>query len=159
MNVSTMTIVVVAISMICISAHLRPSQAFTIVPSLQIKAKAAPASLPLPLPLPLPSHSQSPVILHAFFQKKPSPQNDSDKDVVSRDISKKRRDQLGISDNEREYDLDLALERNTDPLITKIIAGSFILVVMALLVAGIVVPSLTDYGEGVCNPITTGGRC
>lgn len=74
------------------------------------------------------------------------------------EISAARKQQLGIV-NEREYDLDLALERNTDPLITKIIAGSFILVVIGLLVAGIVVPSLTDYGEGVCNPIRTAGRC
>ena len=64
-----------------------------------------------------------------------------------------------MADDDREYDLDKALETNTDPFITKIIAGSFILVVIALLVVGIVVPSFTDYGEGVCNPITTGGRC
>ena len=66
---------------------------------------------------------------------------------------------MGIGDDEREYDLGVALETNTDPLITKIIAGSFILVVFALLIAGIVVPSLTDYGEGVCSPIQNGGRC
>ena len=77
------------------------------------------------------------------------------------EISEKRRKHLGIADDEREYDLEVALETNTDPLITKIIAGgSFILVVIAaLLAAGIVVPSLTDYGEGVCNPIRSGGRC
>ena len=66
---------------------------------------------------------------------------------------------MGIGDDEREYDLGVALETNTDPLITKIIAGSFIVVVFALLIAGIVVPSLTDYGEGVCSPIQNGGRC
>ena len=87
--------------------------------------------------------------------EKKAPQQDPLKST----ISQKRREQLGIGENEREYDLGVALETNTDPLITKIIAGSFILVVIALLVAGIVVPSLTDYGEGVCNPILTGGRC
>ncbi|KAL7509102.1 hypothetical protein ACHAXN_006130, partial [Cyclotella atomus] len=67
--------------------------------------------------------------------------------------------QLGISDDEDEYDLDAALSANTDPGITKIIAGSFILVMIALLVVGLVIPSLTDYGDGVCSPIQNGGRC
>jgi hypothetical protein len=74
------------------------------------------------------------------------------------EISEKRKKQLGIVD-EREYDLGVALATNTDPLITKLIAGSFILVVIGLLIAGIVLPSLTDYGEGVCNPIRSAGRC
>lgn len=69
-----------------------------------------------------------------------------------------RRKQLGIVD-EDEYDLGVALEANTDPLISKIIAGSLIVVLVGLLVAGVVIPSLTDYGEGVCNPILTQGRC
>lgn len=76
-----------------------------------------------------------------------------------RKISQKRRDQLGIADDEEEYDLGFALEQNTDPLISKIIAGSLILVIISLLVAGVVIPSLTDYGEGVCSPIQHGGRC
>jgi hypothetical protein len=67
--------------------------------------------------------------------------------------------QLGIADDEDEYDLDVALNNNTDPGITKIIAGSFILVMIALLVVGLVIPSITDYGEGVCSPIQNGGRC
>jgi len=94
--------------------------------------------------------------LNAWGQKKKESQ---DREPLKSEISEKRRKQLGISENEREYDLGVALETNTDPLITKIIAGSFILVVIALLVAGIVIPSMTDYGEGVCNPITSGGRC
>ena len=81
------------------------------------------------------------------------------KDKFGKQINVKRRKQLGISDDEDEYDLGVALAQNTDPLITKIIAGSLILAITALLVAGIVVPSMTDYGEGVCNPILTGGRC
>ena len=89
--------------------------------------------------------------LKAWGQKKKQ-------DPVKSEISDKRKKQLGIVD-EREYDLGVALETNTDPLITKIVAGSFILVVIGLLVAGIVVPSFTDYGDGVCNPITTAGRC
>jgi len=74
-------------------------------------------------------------------------------------LSKERRKKLGVNDDEDEYDLEFALENNTDPLITKIIAGSFILVVIALLVAGVVLPTITDYGEGVCNPIKNAGRC
>ena len=61
-------------------------------------------------------------------------------------INSNRRKQLGISDDEDEYDLDVALGANTDARITKIIAGSFILVMIALLVVGLVIPSLTDYG-------------
>ena len=74
-------------------------------------------------------------------------------------ISDKRRKQLGIGKGEDEYDLDVALNTNTDPLISKIIAGSFILVMIALLVVGVIIPYTTDYGEGVCNPILTQGRC
>ena len=53
-------------------------------------------------------------------------------------IDNKRRKELGIADDEEEYDLDVALANNTDPLITKIIAGSFILAMIALLVTGLV---------------------
>jgi len=74
-------------------------------------------------------------------------------------ITQKRRDQLGIADDEDEYDLDAALSANTDDTINKVVAGSLILVVLGLLVVGVVVPSLTDYGEGVCNPLLTQGRC
>jgi hypothetical protein len=74
-------------------------------------------------------------------------------------ISNQRRQQLGIPDNEDEYDLDKALENNTDPLISKIIAGSLIITILGLLVVGVIIPSLTDYGEGVCSPIQNGGRC
>jgi hypothetical protein len=51
------------------------------------------------------------------------------------------------------------LNNNTDAEITKIVAGSFILVMVALLVVGLVIPSITDYGDGVCSPIQNGGRC
>lgn len=74
-------------------------------------------------------------------------------------MSPQRRKQLGIADDEDEYDLDKALENNTDPLISKIVAGSLIIVILGLLIVGVVVPSLTDYGEGVCSPIQNGGRC
>ncbi|KAL3781475.1 hypothetical protein HJC23_009144 [Cyclotella cryptica] len=74
-------------------------------------------------------------------------------------INDQRRKQLGIPEDQDEYDLGVALSTNTDAGITKIIAGSFILVMIALLVVGLVIPSLTDYGEGVCSPIQTGGRC
>jgi hypothetical protein len=74
-------------------------------------------------------------------------------------ISQKRRKQLGINDDEDEYDLYFALDNNTDPFITKVIAGSLIVTLTALLVAGVVIPSLTDYGDGVCSPIQNAGRC
>ena len=74
-------------------------------------------------------------------------------------ISQERRRQLGILDDEEEYDLGYALETNTDPLISKIIAGSLIVVVIALLAVGVIIPLTTDYGEGVCNPILNAGRC
>lgn len=76
-----------------------------------------------------------------------------------RKISQERRRQLGILDDEDEYDLGYALETNTDPLISKIIAGSLIVVVIALLAVGVIIPLTTDYGEGVCNPILNAGRC
>lgn len=74
-------------------------------------------------------------------------------------ITSKRRKELGINDNEDEYDLEMALDNNTDPIITKIIAGSLIVSISALLIYGIVIPATTDYGEGVCNALLTGGRC
>ena len=74
-------------------------------------------------------------------------------------LSDSRRRQLGVADDEDEYDLGVALNANTDPLITKIIAGSAIVVIIALLVAGVIIPSLSNYGEGVCIPIQHGGRC
>jgi hypothetical protein len=74
-------------------------------------------------------------------------------------ISRERRDQLGIGEDQDEYDLDVALEQNTDPFITKVIAGSLILAILAGLVFGVVIPATTDYGEGICNPLLSAGRC
>jgi hypothetical protein len=74
-------------------------------------------------------------------------------------MTNERRKKLGVNDDEDEYDLEMALNNNTDPIITKIIAGSLIVSIMALLIYGIVIPATTDYGEGVCNPLLTGGRC
>ena len=74
-------------------------------------------------------------------------------------ISQERRRQLGFLDDEDEYDLGYALDCNTDPLISKIIAGSLIVVIIALLVAGVIIPLTTDYGDGVCNPALNAGRC
>ncbi|KAL3776809.1 hypothetical protein ACHAW5_006228 [Stephanodiscus triporus] len=55
-----------------------------------------------------------------------------------RAINQKRRRELGLPDDADEYDLDVALNNNTDAGITKIVAGSFILVMIALLVVGLV---------------------
>lgn len=78
---------------------------------------------------------------------------------TSNKITSKRRNQLGIADDEDEYDLERALENNTDPFISKLVAGSLIVVILGLLIVGVVIPSLTDYGEGVCSPIQNAGRC
>ena len=74
-------------------------------------------------------------------------------------MTSERRQKLGISEDEDEYDLYKALENNTDPFITKVIAGSLIIAIVGLLIVGVIVPSLTDYGDGVCSPIQSGGRC
>lgn len=73
--------------------------------------------------------------------------------------SSDRRKKLGLNDEDDEYDLGTALENNTDSTISKIIAGSFIVTMIALLVIGLIIPYTTDYGDGVCNPILTQGRC
>jgi hypothetical protein len=82
-----------------------------------------------------------------------------DNDVPNPKMTAARRKKLGLPDDADEYDLELALANNTDPFISKVIAGSLILAIFGLLVAGVIIPATTDYGEGVCNPILTGGRC
>lgn len=94
--------------------------------------------------------------LYIFNNKK---KNSGSNEGGKKMISGSRRKKLGIAEDEDEYDLGMALDNNTDPFITKVIAGSFILAVIALLVAGIIIPATTDYGEGVCQPLLTGGRC
>jgi hypothetical protein len=75
-------------------------------------------------------------------------------------LSDKRKKELGVAEDEDEYDLSKALDANTDPLITKIIAGSLILVIIGLLVVAVIVPLTTDYNDsGLCNPIVNAGRC
>jgi len=87
------------------------------------------------------------------------PRKIRENEIPVKKIANSRRKKLGIADDEDEYDLEMALDNNTDPFITKVIAGSLILSITALLVAGIVIPATTDYGEGVCNALLTGGRC
>ncbi|GMH70277.1 hypothetical protein TrLO_g1625 [Triparma laevis f. longispina] len=78
--------------------------------------------------------------------------------LFSKRINDKRRKELGIADDEEEYDLGVALERNTDPFITKVIAGSLIVTILGLLIVGVVMPLLSDTG-GMCNPALNAGRC
>jgi hypothetical protein len=74
-------------------------------------------------------------------------------------LSDKRKKELGVSDDEDEYDLSQALNANTDPLITKLIAGSLIAVVLGLLIVAVIIPLTSDPGEGLCSPILNAGRC
>jgi hypothetical protein len=75
-------------------------------------------------------------------------------------LTEKRKKELGVADDEDEYDLSKALDANTDPLITKIIAGSLIFVIIGLLIVAVIVPLTTDYTDsGLCNPIVNAGRC
>ena len=73
-------------------------------------------------------------------------------------LSKKRQNQLGVDEDE-DYDLSLALDGNTDPFITKVIAGSLIVVIFTLLFVGVIQPLTAEYDEGICNPLLTAGRC
>uniref|UniRef100_A0A7S2DW16 Uncharacterized protein n=1 Tax=Octactis speculum TaxID=3111310 RepID=A0A7S2DW16_9STRA len=75
--------------------------------------------------------------------------------------TKARQGKMGTLDGE-EYDLDAALAANTDDTITKIIAGAFIAVMIALLVNAILIPNLvptecvTASGETVLCSSGTG---
>lgn len=82
-----------------------------------------------------------------------------DNEVPNDKFTTDRRKKLGLTDDDDEYDLGVALANNTDPFISKVISGSLILAILGLLVAGVIIPATTDYGEGVCNTILTGGRC
>lgn len=73
-------------------------------------------------------------------------------------ISPKRREELGLTDEDDEYDLGVALANNTDDTISKIIAGSLILAIASLLVVGLVIPNTTDFGQA-CVPSKHAGRC
>jgi len=85
--------------------------------------------------------------------------NKQQKQTVGKQIRSDRRKQLGIPDDADEYDLDAALNNNTDDFISKVVAGSFIVAVIVLLVAGIIIPATADLGDEVCKPILNGGRC
>jgi hypothetical protein len=74
-------------------------------------------------------------------------------------LSDKRKKELGVADDEDEYDLSLALSANTDPLITKLIAGSLILVILGLLIVAVIIPLTSEPVLGLCNPILNAGRC
>jgi hypothetical protein len=84
--------------------------------------------------------------------------SDEETFIPGKKMNVARRKKLGVNDDEEEYDLEMALDNSTDPLITKIIAGSLILSILTLLIFGLVIPATTDYGNA-CNPLLTGGRC
>mmetsp|Transcript_48061 Transcript_48061/g.55481 ORF Transcript_48061/g.55481 Transcript_48061/m.55481 type:complete len:173 (+) Transcript_48061:461-979(+) len=85
--------------------------------------------------------------------------NDDETFIPGKKMNMGRRKKLGINDDEEEYDLEMALNNSTDPFITKVIAGSLIISITTLLIYAIVIPATTDYGDGVCNALLTGGRC
>jgi len=85
--------------------------------------------------------------------------NDDETFIPGKKMNVGRRKKLGINDDEEEYDLEMALNNSTDPFITKVIAGSLIISITTLLIYAIVIPATTDYGDGVCNALLTGGRC
>ena len=74
-------------------------------------------------------------------------------------LSDKRKKELGVADDEDEYDLSQALNANTDPLITKLIAGSLIVVILGLLTVAVIIPLTSETVDGLCNPILNAGRC
>mmetsp|Transcript_15664 Transcript_15664/g.32221 ORF Transcript_15664/g.32221 Transcript_15664/m.32221 type:complete len:123 (-) Transcript_15664:63-431(-) len=74
-------------------------------------------------------------------------------------INQRRREELGLSDEDDEYDLGVALDTNTDPFITKVLAGSLIVVLLGLLVVGVIIPLTQPPDGGMCNPIQNAGRC
>ena len=74
-------------------------------------------------------------------------------------LSDKRKKELGVADDEDEYDLSQALNANTDPLITKLIAGSLIIVMIGLLTVAVIIPLTSETVDGLCNPILNAGRC
>ena len=106
-----------------------------------------------------PRTSTAPVREPSFLLARRTARKISENEIQTKKISNERRKKLGIADDEDEYDLDIALDMSTDPFITKVIAGALIVSITALLVAGIIVPATTDYGEGICNALLTGGRC
>jgi hypothetical protein len=79
--------------------------------------------------------------------------------VLMARLSDKRKKELGVADDEDEYDLSQALNANTDPLITKLIAGSLILVILGLLTVAVIIPLTSETVDGLCNPILNAGRC
>ena len=109
--------------------------AFHPIPRALLARSSSPALAPLSTPLSTPTY---------LFEKR---------------INDKRRRELGIADDEDEYDLDVALDQNTDPFITKVIAGSLILAIGGLLVVGVIIPMTAPQDGMMCNPIQNAGRC
>jgi hypothetical protein len=103
-------------------------------------------------PRPVTASSRNPVSLQACRKIK-------DDDVPNPEFTANQRKKLGLPDDADEHDLGVAPENNADPFISKVVAGSLMLAILGLLVAGVIIPATTDYGEGVCNTILTGGRC
>ncbi|KAL3815589.1 hypothetical protein ACHAXA_001568 [Cyclostephanos tholiformis] len=108
---------------------MKTSAAFLLIPILPLSHAFAP-----------PSCQRSGTAFHIYHRngQLQQQQHRQRRSFSLRAINKKRRKELGLPDDADEYDLDVALNNNTDAGITKIIAGSFILVMIALLVVGLV---------------------
>ena len=63
------------------------------------------------------------VQLHIFGGGGGGNNNNQSKRPPTNSMTTDRRKKLGIADDEDEYDLEMALDNNTDPFITKVIAG------------------------------------
>jgi hypothetical protein len=76
-------------------------------------------------------------------------------------IKKDRRDQLGLGAEDDEYDLQMALDNNTDRTIVKIVAAAAFVSIVGGLVVGVLLPLLdgSQASEGFCVPAQNGGRC
>ena len=66
---------------------------------------------------------QDPLVQLHIFGGGGGNSNDQSKRPPTNSMTTDRRKKLGIADDEDEYDLEMALDNNTDPFITKVIAG------------------------------------
>ena len=144
----TMVVFVTISSTLCQGFSVIQSQSSRIQPQ-RVAVVSAPTS----------SSSSSLEMIFGRGNKNDAVDKEEKQFIPGKKINIAQRKKLGMNDDEEEYDLNVALENSTDPFISKLIAGSLIVSIFSLLIYAIVIPATTDYGEGVCNALLTGGRC